>query len=892
MAAPVPNQIWTEQFAQSVAWPKVLSPPSPLKVNDLVVLCIGHEESVGELVVTVGGVTLTKAFETPGAPTQARSAVFYGIAKMGPLSLEIDGDGPFNSQDILIQGFTFRGDYNSSTPLEVFANADSALASVTTQTTGTTASTTTSNALCIAMLNVLAATGGQTYSINNSFGTIVTIVEPTNRQHLSTAQLVLAATQTVQADWSWAVADVASAGVIVLGEATPSLDASAELIEAVTMTLGTQVPTAQIPFVNPASLAAKANLANTVQFNWGRGNELVCNDNVRGYTDWTSDVGIGPNTFIALPSMAIANFRIHGGTQATPVKIKMPVDMAPMDTLARAFPHAPVRVRIGQVDPDNPNETFRELFVGEVTRVSRARGGRARIVQIDVSSYKERLNFPLGIVADTTCIWNFGDKNCCIPLGPLPVIDEPLRRAIISYHGGAASQASSVVFDEQSEVLDNIQLFNGDGIVIQTQSFWAPFTEGPNKVVVDQETALYLVVADGQTPEFPELAMYTVLTGKRLWTRNVNGGDYKAGLFLPGTDDFFATRTFGFLDRRDKNTGIDSYSVQVDGLSSSFDFIGAMAFDGTDLFCAVWDATNGAPMMKRVDISDGSLIEDYDDPLLTDNPTMNAIIVDGTDIYIGGEDITFDGSDKNVFKWTKGVTGAVDWAVQVGVINSDVDGMALHAGSLWVVGPVDSAPTPDDNLFELNPATGAILNQYSVGDFTSPGSILDIKIDAATGDMYLLRNDTLRTITIRNVSDPTTDVAVWVGNRGTGDLPSSLDLIPFEIGLRLVRTIDQVNGSNITFTSALVDPNGTGTRYQRGFVELDDIRVMIRSQVDLTTVQLNRAPPPEWVQGTLVSITPGCDKTIETCRAEWDNEIKFAGPGYGIPRYHPVFETS
>ena len=271
MAAPVPNQIWTESFTSGApGWPLVLSPPSPLKVNDLVVLCIGHEEGAAELSITINGVAMTEVFTTPGSQ-QARSSVWWGIAKLGTPTIEIDGDGSFPTNSIGIQGFTFRGDYNSATPVEVFALNDSGLASVTTVSTGTTPVTTTANALAIALLNVWTPSAGDTYGINNGFGSVVTF-KFTTRQHLSTAQLVLGATQTLQADWNWSNARAASAGMIAIPEGTPAMDASGELIEAVTLTLGTQPPTAQIPFVNPTSLAAKANLANTVQFDWGRGN--------------------------------------------------------------------------------------------------------------------------------------------------------------------------------------------------------------------------------------------------------------------------------------------------------------------------------------------------------------------------------------------------------------------------------------------------------------------------------------------------------------------------------------------------------------------------------------------------------------------------------------------
>jgi hypothetical protein len=37
-------------------------------------------------------------------------------------------------------------------------------------------------------------------------------------------------------------------------------------------------------------------------------------------------------------------------------------------------------------------------------------------------------------------------------------------------------------------------------------------------------------------------------------------------------------------------------------------------------------------------------------------------------------------------------------------------------------------------------------------------------------------------------------------------------------------------------------------------------------------------------------VTPGCDKTVDTCATRWDNETRFGGFGHKMPAYHPLYE--
>lgn len=103
-----------------------------------------------------------------------------------------------------------------------------------------------------------------------------------------------------------------------------------------------------------------------------------------------------------------------------------------------------------------------------------------------------------------------------------------------------------------------------------------------------------------------------------------------------------------------------------------------------------------------------------------------------------------------------------------------------------------------------------------------------------------------------------------------------------------VGTAASIDGKKLTITGLGAQ---TGKFYHRGFVSKLGLRIGIQNwdAADPTAFYLVRQPPATWV-GNTVTVVPGCDKTIETCRARWNNESRFAGIGYAIPAYHPVFE--
>jgi len=119
--------------------------------------------------------------------------------------------------------------------------------------------------------------------------------------------------------------------------------------------------------------------------------------------------------------------------------------------------------------------------------------------------------------------------------------------------------------------------------------------------------------------------------------------------------------------------------------------------------------------------------------------------------------------------------------------------------------------------------------------------------------------------------------------------------------------IATIDGKEITIVAnaAITNPTAPGgdnSRYwERGYLRKDGLRISIFqwSISDPTVFILRRRPPSDWALAGNNSIlfVPGCHKTIEDCRAVWDNEQGqagsggFLGLGYSMLPYNPIIES-
>src|SRR5690554_1443820 len=105
-----------------------------------------------------------------------------------------------------------------------------------------------------------------------------------------------------------------------------------------------------------------APYATLVTFTWGDGN-------VARYCRWTENISLGIEQFAHVPAMSVQLEKpLSGGTEDSPVKLIMPMDLPPVNALADVFPHARVRVKIEEIAPGDLLSR-RTLFRGTVREV-------------------------------------------------------------------------------------------------------------------------------------------------------------------------------------------------------------------------------------------------------------------------------------------------------------------------------------------------------------------------------------------------------------------------------------------------------------------------------------------------------------------------------------------
>lgn len=90
-------------------------------------------------------------------------------------------------------------------------------------------------------------------------------------------------------------------------------------------------------------------------------------------------------------------------------------------------------------------------------------------------------------------------------------------------------------------------------------------------------------------------------------------------------------------------------------------------------------------------------------------------------------------------------------------------------------------------------------------------------------------------------------------------------------------------------------PNMQNARWRRGYVTVNGASSVIRQVLNQGTnpnpiidLFLREFPPDSWV-GESITLTPGCDGNLSTCRTVWDNEAHYMGIGFAMPSRNPVF---
>lgn len=150
---------------------------------------------------------------------------------------------------------------------------------------------------------------------------------------------------------------------------------------------------------------------------------------VTGYAIWDSDIVIGSSLYVAEPRIKVDLPKIDGtaGEQTFIITVPRIGDFARYG-LGEAVP--PMWINIDEVDPSDP-DTRRRIYRAQVQIASSNPAGRPNQIELTMAGFKNVLgNIALGLRCVESCVWAFGDRQCCIDL-----TDKTFEAAVVSIDG-------------------------------------------------------------------------------------------------------------------------------------------------------------------------------------------------------------------------------------------------------------------------------------------------------------------------------------------------------------------------------------------------------------------------------------------------------------------------
>ena len=217
------------------------------------------------------------------------------------------------------------------------------------------------------------------------------------------------------------------------------------------------------------------------------------------------------------------------------------------------------------------------------------------------------------------------------------------------------------------------------------------------------------------------------------------------------------------------------------------------------------------------------------------------------------------------------------------------------------VPPVDTASRPEKHaeiyvkIFEFS------LDNLSSTRTLYSGSAKSIKVSSAGTRAFATMN--LRTVLFRLEQQKIGMQALTTCLHTFGDEDCGFDLQANLLTLDITELntdgiLGRVKGVIQENTSA---SDVTSQKFARGFLRFDGVAITIRSVVQATQLSANvvevkldlrQQPPPTWFQ-KIVTMAPGCNKSIEACRDPFrDREESFLAPGFAMLPYNPAFTDS
>lgn len=131
---------------------------------------------------------------------------------------------------------------------------------------------------------------------------------------------------------------------------------------------------------------------------------------VARYTSYSSVLTVSSVDYTSVPTMELDFIGFTAQPEADKVKIKIPITFSPIDTLYLGNAHAIVSCEVYEINPEDLTSN-RLLIQGKITDLINNINNTVGLSEITVSDDIIFADMPLGIAANTTCSWTFGDEN-------------------------------------------------------------------------------------------------------------------------------------------------------------------------------------------------------------------------------------------------------------------------------------------------------------------------------------------------------------------------------------------------------------------------------------------------------------------------------------------------
>jgi len=159
------------------------------------------------------------------------------------------------------------------------------------------------------------------------------------------------------------------------------------------------------------------------------------------------------------------------------------------------------------------------------------------------------------------------------------------------------------------------------------------------------------------------------------------------------------------------------------------------------------------------------------------------------------------------------------------------------------------------------------------------------KIAAATNNVNKMR-DVIR-VTVTNdksrMNFPLGMTANVQCDWTLGDNNCQATVVPY------VGEVESVQSTVMVLTAAPNPGTYPSRLFNKGFVERNGIRILIKEWISGEVFYLAKPVPPEWV-GEDVTVNSGCDRALQTCVGIYDNQPRFLGLGYLMSAHNPIYE--